>query len=95
MNNRLPRCAVIAYDENERALQICTMPRESLTSLMDATLVVPWHLADESFQLDDEFARKIGGLIFHMLAAAQPELKRYISVALHLHAVKHPERPVG
>ncbi|HEY4295800.1 MAG TPA: hypothetical protein VGM85_04940 [Paraburkholderia sp.] len=93
MDKRQPRCVVIAYDENERALQICTMYRDSLSSQMDAAMVVPWQLADENFKLDDEFARKIGGLVFGLLAAHQPELKPYISVTPHPDAIRNPEPP--
>ncbi|TKC86951.1 hypothetical protein FAZ69_20230 [Trinickia terrae] len=93
MNKRLPRCVVIAYDEEAQSLQICTMHRESLARRMDAAMVVPWPLADESFKLDDEFARKVGGLVFGLLAAHQPELKQYISVTPHPDAVKQPNPP--
>lgn len=77
---RTPRCIVIAYDEEAQALNVCTVNRQPLAKMIDAAMVVPWPLEDENFQLDDEFARKIGGLVFNLLAVHQPDLKQYISV---------------
>ncbi|MGN6082660.1 hypothetical protein [Trinickia sp.] len=77
---RTPRCIVIAYDEDAQALNVCTVNRQPLSKMIDAAMVVPWPLEDENFRLDDEFARKIGGLVFNLLAVHQPDLKQYISV---------------
>lgn len=77
---RTPRCIVIAYDENTEALNVCTINREPLKKMIDAAMVVPWSLEDENFRLDDEFARKFGGLVLNLLAVHQPELKQYINV---------------
>ncbi len=93
MNKRQPRCVVIAYDEHEQSLNICTLNRAALAKQMEAALVVPWPLQDENFQLDDEFARKIGGLIFGLLAAHQPDLKQHISVTPHPDAARNPVPP--
>jgi hypothetical protein len=89
-NKRPPRCVVIAYDENEQALQICTVHREPIAHRIEQAMVVPWPLADEQFKLDDEFARKVGGLVFNLLAVHQPELKPYISVTPAPEAAKGP-----
>ncbi|CAN0627402.1 conserved protein of unknown function [Burkholderia multivorans] len=93
MDKQPPRCVVIGYDEQAQSLQICTMSRESLARRMEAAMVVPWPLADEDFKLDDEFARRIGGLVFGLLATHQPELKPYIRVTPHPDAIKHPNPP--
>jgi hypothetical protein len=74
---------VIAYDEHEQALQICTIHREPIARRIESALVMPWPLADENFELGDEFARKIGGIVFNLLAVHQPELKPLISVTPH------------
>ncbi|MGV7245465.1 hypothetical protein [uncultured Caballeronia sp.] len=50
---------------------------------MTQALVNPWPLADSNFKLDDEVARSIGGLIFRLLAAAQPALTPLITVNRH------------
>lgn len=93
MNKRPPRSVVIAYNEDEQALQICTIDRASLAKQTESALVMPWPLQDENFKLDDEFARKIGGLVFGLLAAHQPDLKPYISVTPHPDADKSPMPP--
>ena len=87
---RPPRCVVITYDENEQALQICTIHREPIARRIDSAMVVPWPLADEEFKLDDEFARKLGGLVFNLLATHQPELKPYITVTPDPDSLKPP-----
>jgi hypothetical protein len=51
---------------------------------------MPWPLADEDFKLDDEFARKVGGLVFKLLATHQSELKPYISVTPHPDSLDRP-----
>lgn len=94
MDKRPAKCVVIAYDEDEQALQVCTVFRDSLEKRIEASMVVPWPLADEDFKLDDEFARKVGGLVFGLLAAHQPELKPYISVTPHPDAVARPDPSV-
>lgn len=88
-----PCGVVIAYDEDEQALQICTVDRASLEKQTESALVVPWPLQDENFKLDDEFARKLGGLVFGLLAAHQPNLKPHVSVTPHPDAIKSPTRP--
>jgi hypothetical protein len=93
MEKRPPRCVVIAYDEDEQALKICTLYRDSLAKRLDAALVVPWPLEEVDFKLDDEFARKVGGVVFGLLAVHQPELKQYISVTPDPDAIKHPAPP--
>lgn len=93
MDERPPRCVVIAYDEVEQALQVFTLPRKSLSKRMEAALVMPWPLADEGCKLDDEFARKIGGLLFGLLAAHQPELQPYIRVTPHPDAARGAPLP--
>ena len=55
-----------------------------------SALVMPWPLADEDFKLDDEFARKVGGLVFKLLATHQSELKPYISVTPHPDSLDRP-----
>jgi hypothetical protein len=81
---------IIAYDEHDQALQVCTIHREPIARRIESALVVPWPLADEGFKLDDEFARKIGGLVFNLLAVHQPELKSYISVTPHPDTLNRP-----
>ena len=93
MEIRPPRCVVIAYDEDEQALKICTLYRDALAKRLDTALVVPWRLEDVDFKLDDESARTIGGVVFGLLAVHQPELKKYISVTPHPDAIKHPNPP--
>jgi hypothetical protein len=93
MNKRPPRCVVIAYDEHEQSLNVCTIDRAALAKQMEAALVVPWPLEDENYKLDDEFAKKLGGLIFGLLAAHQPDLNAYISVTHHPDAIQSPEPP--
>jgi hypothetical protein len=48
-------------------------------------------LADEAFKLDDEFAHKIGSLVFNLLATHQPEPRPYISVTPHPDALNGPQ----
>lgn len=93
MEKRPPRCVVIAYDEDQQALKICTLYRDLLARRMDSALVVPWRLEDVDFKLDDESARTIGGVVFGLLAVHQPELKQYISVTPHPDSIGHPEPP--
>lgn len=85
---RTPRCIVIAYDEDAEALNVCTVNREPLRKMIEAAMVVPWPLEEEQFRLDDEFARKLGGVVFNLLAVHQPDLKQYISVTP---VSKHPK----
>ena len=92
-SKRPPRCVVIAYDEDEQALQICTIHREPIARRIESAMVVPWPLADENFWLVDEFARKVGGIVFNLLAVHQPELKQFISVTRDPDARDNPPDP--
>ncbi|CAG9266954.1 hypothetical protein [Paraburkholderia unamae] len=78
MNKRNPRCVFIAYDEDNQQLETYTIDRDAVAKLKEAALVMPWPLAEH--KLDDEFARKLGGAIFNLLAIYQPALKPLISV---------------
>jgi hypothetical protein len=93
MNKRSPRCVLISYDEDEQAIQTCTVDRALVTELMQGALTIPWSLKDENFKLDDEFARRLGGVVFGLLSVHQPELKRYLNVTPHSDAVESPEPP--
>jgi hypothetical protein len=78
-----PKGVLITFDEQNQSFNICTVPRASVDDLMSRALVVPWALADSNFKLDDEVARSIGGLVFRLLATAQPELTPLITVTDH------------
>ena len=80
MNPRAPRCVLIAYDEDGQQIETCTVDRAAIAALKEKALVVPWPLEERNFELDDEFARKLGGVVLLLLATAQPELSRYITV---------------
>jgi len=49
-------------------------------SLIDDALVMDWPLRDVGYELDDEFARKIGGIAFKLLATRQRALGKLIKV---------------
>ena len=93
MNKRSPRCVIVSYDEDEQAIQTCTVDRALVTKLMLAALTIPWPLKVENFKLDDEFARRLGGIVFGLLSVHQRELKQYVSVTPHPDAVESPEPP--
>jgi hypothetical protein len=80
MNKRSPRCVLISYDEDEQAIQTCTIDRSLVDKLIQAALTVPWPLENQDFILGDEFARQIGGVALLLLAQTQPELAPYINV---------------
>src|SRR5471032_714426 len=85
-----PKGVLITFDEPNQRFNICTVPRASVDDLMSRALVVPWALADSDFKLDDEVARSIGGLVFRLLATAQPELTPLIAVTDHPDAKNPP-----
>ncbi|CAJ4175536.1 hypothetical protein [Burkholderia pseudomallei] len=90
MENRPPRCVVIAYDEDDQSLIICTLFRDSLASRIEKALTMPYPLKDVNFRLDDEAARQVGGVAFSLLAVHQPDLKQYIHVTSHPDAAGGP-----
>ena len=90
MTTRKPRGVLITFDEDNQSFNICTVPRTSVDVLMSQALVNPWPLADSNFKLDDEVARSIGGLVFRLLAASQPELTPMIKVTKHADAQDTP-----
>lgn len=92
MTTRKPRGVLITFDEDNQSFNICTVPRTSADALMSQALVNPWPLADSNFKLDDEVAQSIGGLVFRLLAASQPELTPLISVTKHGDAHDTPPR---
>jgi len=90
LTTRKPRVVLITFDEDSQSFNICTVPRTSADALMSQALVNPWPLADSNFRLDDEVARSIGGLVFRLLAASQPELTPMITVTKHADAQDTP-----
>lgn len=80
MNERMPRCVLISYDEDGQQIETFTVDRSAVAALKRKALVVPWPLDDVGFQLDDEFARRLGGVALLLLATHQPELSRYVTV---------------
>ncbi|MGA7814744.1 hypothetical protein [Caballeronia sp.] len=90
MSAQQPKGVLITFDELNQSFNICTVPRASVDDLMSRALVVPWALADSNFKLDDEVARSIGGLVFRLLATAQPGLTPLITVRDHPDAKNPP-----
>jgi hypothetical protein len=90
LNAQQPKGVLITFDESNQSFNICTVPRASVDDLMSRALVVPWALADSDFKLGDEVARSIGGLVFRLLATAQPELTALIVVTDHPDAKNPP-----
>ena len=80
MKPRPPRCVLIAYDEDGQQIETFTVDRAAVAALREKALVVPWSLEEQNFELDDEFARKLGGVVLLLLATSQPELSPYITV---------------
>lgn len=78
--NKKPRCVVVAYNEETQEIETCTVDRAAIQALQDQALVMPWSLEDNGFQLDDEFARKLGGAALLLLATMQPDLAPYITI---------------
>lgn len=78
--NRKPRCVVVAYNEDTQEIETCTVDRAALQRLRESALVMPWSLEENGFRLDDEFARKLGGVALLLLATGQPELNSHIAV---------------
>ena len=75
-----PRCVVIAYDEDNNAIETCTVDREAIEQVRKASMIMPWSIDEYGGKLDDEFARKLGGASLLLLAIQQPELKPLIAV---------------
>jgi hypothetical protein len=73
-------CVLIAYDEDDQKITTCTVDRTTVQSLIDAALVMDWPLKDIGYELNDEFARMIGGVAFKLLATRQRELGKFITV---------------
>lgn len=67
--------------------------RDSLAKRLYAALAVPWPLDEIDFNLDDEFARKVGSVIFGLLAVHQQGLKQHISMTFSVEAAKKPKTP--
>ncbi|BCQ27292.1 hypothetical protein NK8_54810 (plasmid) [Caballeronia sp. NK8] len=88
-----PRCVVIAYDEDNNAIETCTVSRETIESLRSASLVVPLSIDDEGGKADDEFARKLGAASLLLLAVHQPALASYITVTRNTEPTPDPTPP--
>ncbi|MGG1943660.1 hypothetical protein AB1286_02480 [Trinickia sp. NRRL B-1857] len=67
--------------------------RDSLAKRLYAALVVPRPLDEVDFKLDDELARKVGSVIFGLLAVHQQGLKQHISMTSNVEAVKNSKPP--
>jgi len=90
LGEQKPKGVLITFDEVNQSFNICTVPRVSADVLMSQAFVNPWPLADSNFRLDDEIARRIGGLVFLLLATAQPELTPLITVTRDADAQDKP-----
>ncbi|SAL29662.1 hypothetical protein AWB69_02375 [Caballeronia udeis] len=73
-------CVLIAYDEDGQKITTCTVDRAAVQSLIDRALVMDWPLSEIGYELNDEFARMIGGVAFKLLATRQQGLASLITV---------------
>ncbi|MDF0506557.1 hypothetical protein POK33_38045 [Burkholderia cenocepacia] len=82
MAKHAPYALVVTYDEHEQRLNVKAGDPNRLAPHLAGALEMPILLEEHDYQLDDEFARRLGAAMLNLLAAGQPGIEKYMSVTL-------------
>jgi hypothetical protein len=76
-----PLCSVVLnYNQDSQRLNVQLIEPHKLASLLAGKFTVPILLDDFNFELDDEFARRLGIAMLNAIALGQPGIKQYMTV---------------
>lgn len=74
---------IIFFDPDTQQLKLCSVAQSRVQSAIDRALVLPFPLdapEDSTAPITDEDARKLGGMLLLMQAAAHPELRDRLQI---------------
>ncbi|AJK49929.1 hypothetical protein [Burkholderia plantarii] len=80
MANHSRYSVVLTYAEDRRMLTVHAVDPAEVAPLVTGKLEMPILLDDFDYQIDDEFARRLGVAMLNVLALGQPEIKNYMKV---------------
>ncbi|WP_105132614.1 hypothetical protein [Burkholderia sp. BE12] len=77
-----PYAVVVQYDEGQQRLSVKAADPNKLAPQLKDVLEMPIMLEEFDYQIDDEFARRLGAAMLNLIAAGQPEIEKFMSVTL-------------
>ena len=75
-----PRSVVLNYSEHTQQLIAHAVDAAKLAPVVAGELDIPILLEEHDFNLDDEFARRIGAAMLTLIALGQPDIKQYMNL---------------
>lgn len=80
MEAKRKTCVITLFDEDEKAISYHHVPQELVATAIAKSTSVDVPLADFDNRLDDDFARRLGGMILLLLAGRSPFLKAHLAI---------------
>jgi hypothetical protein len=82
---------VLTYAEDQQMFKVQTIDPARLAPLVAGKIEMPILLDEYDFNLDDEFARRLGVAMLNLIALGQPNIKPYISATQE--PIEKPSKP--
>lgn len=80
MEAKRPTCVITLYDEETQTISHHHVAQSAVAAAIGKSTRFDVPLADYGHKVDDEFARKLGGMILLILAGRSPSLKKQLAI---------------
>jgi hypothetical protein len=80
MEAKRPTCVITLYDEETKTISYRQVAQAAVADAIADSTPFEVPLADFGYRLDDDFARRMGGMILLILAGRSPFLKDHLAI---------------
>ncbi|WP_350357275.1 hypothetical protein [Paraburkholderia fungorum] len=81
MEAKRPTCVITLYDEQSKTISSYNVAQSAVADALSKATSFDVPLADFGYRVDDDFARRLGGMILLILAGRSPFLKDHLSLS--------------
>lgn len=80
MEAKRPTCVITLYDEETKTISYRQVAQSAVADAIANSTPFEVPLEDFGYRLDDDFARRMGGMILMILAGRSPFLKDHLAI---------------
>ncbi|WP_027780547.1 hypothetical protein [Paraburkholderia caledonica] len=80
MEAKRKTCVITLFDEDAKTISYHHVPQDLVAAAIEKSTSVDVPLEDFDNRLDDDFARRLGGMILLILAGRSPFLKSHLAL---------------
>ncbi|TCG01074.1 hypothetical protein BZM26_09995 [Paraburkholderia strydomiana] len=80
MEAKRKTCVITLFDEDAKAISYHHVPQDMVAAAIAKSTSVDVPLEDFDNRVDDDFARRLGGMILLILAGRSPFLKSHLAI---------------